>query len=128
MKHVSVVDVEEANVTAFHLTGGMEGESADAMYIVFNPNKEAKEIMLPEGKWHICINGEEAGVTSLGTVKDSVTVDPISALVLVQGEVETTKDNSVLALFLAVGGGAILGSAMKKKKAPVGKMPKFRKF
>ena len=94
-EHVSVVDVEEANVTAFHLTGGMEGESADAMYIVFNPNKEAKEIMLPEGKWHICINGEEAGVTSLGTVKDSVTVDPISALVLVQGEVETAKDNSV---------------------------------
>ena len=127
-EHVSVVDIEDANVTAFHLTGGMEGESADAMYIVFNPNKEAKEITLPEGKWHICISGEDAGVTSLGTVKDSVTVDPISALVLVQGEVETAKDNSVLALLLAVGGGAILGSAMKKKKTPVGKMPKFRKF
>lgn len=128
-KYVSVVDVEEANVTAFHLIGGLEGETADAMYIVFNPNKEAKEITLPEGTWHICINGEEAGVKSLGKVSGTATVDAISALVLVQGEVETETDNSVLALLLAVGGGAVLGSALKKKKTvPTGKMPKFRKF
>ena len=86
-EHVFVVDMEEANVTAFHVTGGLEGENADAMYIVFNPNKEAKEIMLPEGEWHICINGEKAGVESLGKVSEKVTVEGVSTLVLVQGDV-----------------------------------------
>ena len=86
-KHVSVVDMEEENVTAFHLTGGMDGETAEAMYIVFNPNKEAKEITLPEGEWHVCINGEDAGNVSLGKVSGTTTVDAISPLVLVQGEV-----------------------------------------
>ena len=85
-KYVSVVDIEEPNVTAFHLTGGVEGETADAVYIVFNPNKEAKEIQLPEGEWNICINGEKAGTESLGKVKDTVTVEGVSAMVLVQGE------------------------------------------
>ena len=130
-EHVTVVDVEEANVTAFHLTGGMEGENAEAMYIVFNPNKEAKEITLPEGKWHICINGEKSGVTSLGTVKDKVTVDPISALVLVQGDVESAASDgySGVTLLLAVGAAFVLGKIVSgKKKQPVTKMPKFRKF
>lgn len=84
--HVAVVDMAEPNVTAFHLTGGLEGETADAMYIVFNPNKEAKEIELPEGEWNICINGEDAGTESLGKASDKVTVEAVSALVLVQGE------------------------------------------
>ena len=79
--------MEEENVTAFHLTGGLEGETADAMYIVFNPNKEAKEITLPEGEWHVCINGEDAGNVSLEKVSGTATVDAISPLVLVQGEV-----------------------------------------
>ena len=130
-EHVTVVDVEDENVTAFHLTGGMEGETADAIYVVFNPNKEAKEITRPEGKWHICVNGEEAGVTSLGTVKDKVTVDAISALVLVQGEVETASAGgySGVALLLAAGAAFVLGKTIGgKKKQPVAKMPKFRKF
>ena len=93
-EHVSVVDMEEANVTAFHLTGGFEGETADAMYIVFNPNNEAKEITLPEGTWHVCINGENAGTESLEKVSGKATVDAISALVLVQGENAVTTGSS----------------------------------
>lgn len=93
-EHVSVVDIADANVTAFHLTGGLEGETADAMYIVFNPNNSAKEITLPEGEWHICINGETAGTESLGTVSGTATVDAISALVLVQGDVAVNNGSS----------------------------------
>lgn len=86
-EHVSVVDMEEANVTAFRINGGVEGETADAIYIVFNPNNEAKEIVLPEGQWHVCINGEKAGAESLGKVSGKATVEAVSALVLVQGDV-----------------------------------------
>ena len=108
-EHVSVVDIAEPNVTAFHVTGGIEGETAEAMYIVFNPNNEAKEITLPEGEWHVCINAEDAGNVSLGKVSGTVTVDAISPLVLVQGEVaaDNGSDNgmptgSVVALSVAV--------------------------
>ena len=93
-EHVTVVDIAEANVTAFQLTGGVEGETADAMYIVFNPNNAAKEIALPEGEWHICINGEDAGTESLGTVSGTATVDAISALVLVQGNIAAGTDSN----------------------------------
>ena len=122
-EHVSVVDIEEPNVTAFHLTGGIEGETADAMYIVFNPNKEAKEITLPEGKWHVCINGKKAGTESIEKVSGTVNVDAISALVLVQGEnVVTTgsgKENAKateLVAYLGVAGACIAASIVKKRK------------
>lgn len=82
--HVSVVDIAEKNVTAFSLTGGIEGETADAMYVVFNPNTQSTDITLPEGEWNIYINGENAGTEVLGTVSGTVTVDAISAMVLVQ--------------------------------------------
>lgn len=122
-KHMSVVDMEDANVTAFSVTGGVEGETADAMYIVFNPNNEAKEITLPEGEWHVCINGETAGVESLKKVSNTATVDAISALVLVQGGVaESTGSGSrngnamELAACLGVAGAVIATSVMKKRK------------
>ena len=123
-EHVSVVDIEEANVTAFHLTGGLEGETADAMYIVFNPNNEAKEITLPEGKWHVCINGENAGTESLEKVSGKVTVDAISALVLVQGENAVTTgsgngaNNGEIATAVALLGAAtaVLGGVIARKK------------
>lgn len=83
-EHVTVVDGMDENVTAFSLTGGVDGETADAMYIVFNPNDESKEIMLPEGEWNVYINGESAGTEVLDTVSGTATVDAISALVLVQ--------------------------------------------
>ena len=125
-EHVSVVDIEDANVTAFQITGSIEGETADAMYIVFNPNNEAKEIKLPEGEWNICINGEDAGTESLGKASDKVTVEAISALVLVQGEnaVSAGSDSSDnqaggMGAAAAVLGVAAVGAGayfLKKKK------------
>ncbi len=122
-EHVSVVDMEEPNVTAFHVKGGLEGETADAMYIVFNPNNESKEITLPEGKWHVCINGEKAGTESREKVSGKVTVDAISALVLVQGENAVSSGNgsganktSTIVAFLGVASAIVGGAAVKKKK------------
>ncbi|MBR3770323.1 MAG: type I pullulanase [Lachnospiraceae bacterium] len=85
-EHVSVVDTETKNVTAFALTGGVEGETADAMYIIFNPNTESTDITLPEGDWDVYINAESAGTNVLATVNGTVTIDAISAMVLVQGD------------------------------------------
>ena len=83
-KYVRAVRGMEANVTAYTITGGPEGEKADAMYIVFNPNTTATTVTLPEGNWNVYINGEEAGTKILETVSGSIEVAPISTIVLVQ--------------------------------------------
>ena len=41
---------------------------------------------LPEGQWNICVNAQEAGTASLGTAAGEVTVESISAMVLVKGD------------------------------------------
>lgn len=90
--HVSVVEGLDANVTAFRITGGVNDETADAIYIIFNPNEESKTITLPEGNWNVCINGETAGAETIETVSGTVDVDAISAMVLVQGGVLLPAD------------------------------------
>ena len=72
----------EFNVTGFHIAAGANGE-ANELVVIFNPLKTATTVSIPAGQWDICINGEKAGLESLGTATDSVTVEPISALVLV---------------------------------------------
>jgi pullulanase len=78
----------EDKVLGYKINGGVEGESADAIVAIFNGNTDKKTVTLPEGEWHICVNKNEAGIYSLGKVSGSVEVDGVSALILVQGEVE----------------------------------------
>ena len=76
----------ESNVNAFHIKGGINGETSNGLVVVFNPRKEATSITLPEGKWNVYVDGENAGITVLRTVEGTVSVDSISAMVLVQDE------------------------------------------
>ena len=88
-----------ANVVAYNIaTTGVEGETAEGIFAAFNATKSATTINLPEGTWNICVNGDDAGVTSLGTATGSVTVNAQSSVILVKGEVEqggTTEDPGV---------------------------------
>jgi pullulanase len=78
-----------ANVVAYNIaTTGVEGETAEGIFAAFNATKSATTINLPEGTWNICVNGDDAGVTSLGTATGSVTVNAQSSVILVKGEVE----------------------------------------
>ena len=114
---MTIVDGMDANVTAFSLIGGFEGESADAMYIIFNPTTEDKVITLPEGKWNVYINVENAGTEILDTVSGTVTVDAISAMVLVQ---ESAGSSSVLLIVITLVAIAVVAVAvvivLKKRK------------
>jgi pullulanase len=49
---------------------------------IFNAGKEPFSFPLPIGTWQIFIDGEEAGTNVLMTVKETVEVAPISALIL----------------------------------------------
>ena len=83
----AIVD-PNSTVLAFEIKGGANGEANDGMYVIFNSKEEAVSMDLPEGNWTIYINGEDAGTTPLGSASGSVTVDPISAMVLVNEPVE----------------------------------------
>ena len=123
--HVTPVEGLDANVTAFDITGGVNGETADNMYVIFNPNQEETKVTLPDGTWSVYINGEKAGTESLGEVSGEATVEPISALVLIKSGDETVKASStgkkgfgkVLAgVGAAVAGGAVAGVVIAKKR------------
>ena len=77
-----------ANVLAYQVNGGVNGEKADAIFSVFNANANEVSVNLPEGEWTIFVNGEKAGTTALGTASGSVKVGARSAMILVQGDVE----------------------------------------
>ena len=71
---------------------GVEGETAKNIICLYNSTANAAEIELPEGEWTVCANKTKAGIYNLGTVSGKVSVDSVSALILVQGEVAEAPD------------------------------------
>jgi len=94
----------------------VEGETAESILVYFNPNTEATEITLPEGNWNIYINGEDAGTEVLAKANGAVTVDAISAMVLVQ-ESGSSPVLLIVGLVVIAAAGVGVFFAMKKKKA-----------
>lgn len=87
--NITPVEGLEANVTAFGIKGGANGDSADGMFVIFNPNQTQTQVTLPEGVWDVYINGEKAGTEVLETITEgTATVAPISAMVLIKGEAD----------------------------------------
>ena len=85
----SITCKNSGSVLSFQIDGGVNGEESDGLFVIFNPKKEAATLDLPEGSWTVYINGEDAGITPLDTVEGSVSVEPISAMVLVKDNAGT---------------------------------------
>lgn len=112
--HMTTIKDTPAEVNGFVITGGMDGENADAICVIFNPNPEAAKVTLPEGEWNIYINGADAGTEKLGTASGEISVDGISAMVLVQ---EPAGFNpAILVVGLAVVAAGIIAVVLLKKK------------
>ena len=84
-QNVTMMRELESNVNGFHIRGG---EIDDDMVVIFNPTKNATTVTLPEGKWDVCIDGENSGTAVLRSVEGSVSVDASSAMVLVMQNAE----------------------------------------
>ncbi|MCM1283815.1 MAG: type I pullulanase [Muribaculaceae bacterium] len=82
--NVAPVEGLDANVVAFDIQGGINGETAKELFVIFNANADDTTVSLPEGKWNVYVNGEKAGTEVLDTVEGSAAVAPISAMVLVR--------------------------------------------
>ena len=83
------VPCSHPHVGMFHVQGDVCFEPSDELFLIFSAADTAETVALPEGTWHICINGEKAGTESLGTAKGTVTVAPLSAMVLVKGALDS---------------------------------------
>jgi pullulanase len=113
--HITKMEGTPDEVNGFVITGGINDEKADKICVIFNPNPDAAKVTLPEGNWNIYINGEDAGTTKLGTASGEVSVDAISAMVLVQ----ESGTSPVVLLIAAIGGiaiGIVAYLGFKKRK------------
>ncbi len=71
----------EPNVVGFHLRGCTD-DPAQALVVLFNPNRTPTTVELPKGKWNLLVGDQTAGTEPLLTVTGAVSVAPISATVL----------------------------------------------
>ena len=62
----------------------IDGEEDERLFVAFNADPHGISMTLPEGKWHIRIQEDRAGTESLGEAGGSITIPPISAMVLTQ--------------------------------------------
>ena len=101
----SIIKLEnlDSNVQGFHIKGG---DIDSDMVVIFNPRKDATTVTLPEGKWDVYIEGNQSGTTVLRSVEGTVTVESISAMVLVAAE----PDNGWV-LWAIIGGSVALVAA-----------------
>lgn len=63
---------------------GVDGESAEQLCMIFNPEQEEKQVFLPKGNWEIHVSGDKAGTEKLEEADSSVIVPPISCMYLIQ--------------------------------------------
>lgn len=97
-KRVSAVENLDKNVVAFTMDNtdkAVKNESAEQIFLAFNPNDKATTIALPQGSWNVYVKGIKSGTQVLESVSDSITVDPISSVVLVKENAASTPKNGV---------------------------------
>jgi pullulanase len=85
------------NVVGYTIDNSPNGESAKSICVVFNANNKATPVSIPEGSWNVYVRGSQAGTEIIETIKGgSITIDPISALVLVkEDKVKEVSNNSL---------------------------------
>ncbi len=103
----------ESGVLAFQFAPETNGENNDGMFVVFNGRSNPTTVDLPEGQWTVYVQGDKAGTKALGTASGSVTVDGVSATVLVlektvDEEPPVGKDGGKLWLIVGIAAGVAL--------------------
>ena len=78
------VHCDHPQVVAFRLTSNAVQENGTEMFIIFSAAESAQTVPLPAGKWQVVVNAEKAGTEALATAENTVTLPPISAMVLIK--------------------------------------------
>ena len=112
--NITEIENLDKNVVAVTINGGVNGEESDGLVVIFNPNTESTTVPLPEGNWDIYINDEKAGTEALASASGEVTVNPISAMVLVKADAATPS--GAMSAIVTVAAVIVLGVVIKMKK------------
>ena len=93
-EHITMLPGLEFNVVACHISAGANGE-ANEIIAVFNPRANDTVVKLPEGEWTVYVNADKAGTEPLATVTGEVSVETVSACLLVkeQDDMQITVSN-----------------------------------
>ena len=90
--HLNVLESADG-VVAYTLGEYANGDEWKNIVVIYNGASEARNIKLPAaGEWNVVVNATAAGTSVLSKATDSVTVDPISMMVLYD---EATEDTSI---------------------------------
>ena len=81
---VTPIEHDNSRVLVFQIAGGINGETAESMYVIFNADSAAADVVLPEGNWNVYVNSQKAGTEVLASVEGTVSVEGISAMVLIK--------------------------------------------
>lgn len=81
---IHFIETGYKNVVAYSLKGQAVKDLWEEAIIIFNSNREAISMQLPEGNWNVVVNEEKAGVECLKKVNDNIQVPSISAYILVK--------------------------------------------
>ena len=74
--HVIPFECDDPHTVAFQILG------EDPLFLAFNAGSNPVTISLPLGKWNLFIDDREAGTKALKTCEGTITIAPISAIVL----------------------------------------------
>jgi pullulanase len=96
--NLTFVDGLDANVIGYTINNSPNGEDAKSLCIIYNANKTASTVTIPEGDWNVYVKGKKAGTEILETISGGkVTVDPISTLILVKEDGKSAATNNMSA-------------------------------
>lgn len=129
--NLKFIDVSDSNVIAYLIENQPNNECSDVICVIYNANKEAKTVKVPEGEWKVCIKDGKAGTEAMETFTGSeVSVAPISCLVMVQGDLvgKAPADNAdssfpwwivvIIAVVVVIVAVVTVIAIKKKKSAP----------
>lgn len=114
------LDGLEKNVVGYTIENSPNGESAEAICVILNANRNAVTVKIPDGNWNVYVKGKQAGTEIIETISGgNVQVEPISALVLVKEDktkVSTTEVNGSDENALTASGSGVTNEAARRNR------------
>ncbi|MBQ4530673.1 MAG: type I pullulanase [Lachnospiraceae bacterium] len=104
--NLTFLETKDEKTVAYTINNSPNGENAESIFVAYNANTEEVVLELPEGKWNVYVNGEKSGTEIIDTVSETITVSPISAVVLMKEAGNGTGMNTTT--FLVIGFAAVV--------------------
>mgnify|MGYP000206362682 CR=1 FL=1 len=96
-RHLKFIDTESGLIA--YTLGEFAGDDRwQTIAVAHNAHRDTKQVMLPRaGTWNVVMNGEAAGTSVIDTITgDTVSVPPLSSLVLYSGERSESADTKAV--------------------------------